>query len=157
MTAVIVLLYLSYAIPVICLLVKGRDNIPHGPFWLGPFGLFSNGVLLAWTLFSLVMYSLPAVLPVSAGSKSFHPFSSLVLSHKANRSLPDMNYVSAVYGILLLIITSDWFIRGKHHYRGQSVRHEEVAHFRGSPELRRHLEADNIAPDRLIGDHVEKI
>lgn len=68
-TASIVLLYVSYAIPVICLLVKGRKNLKHGPFWLGGFGLFSNIVLICWTLFTVVMYSLPAVRPVKAGSK----------------------------------------------------------------------------------------
>ena len=45
-TACIVLLYLSYAIPVICLLVRGRSSIKPGPFWLGPVGLFANIVLL---------------------------------------------------------------------------------------------------------------
>lgn len=69
-TACIVLLYISYAVPVICLLVKGRDNIKHGPFWLGPVGLASNIVLLAWTVFTLVMYSLPYTMPVEASSKS---------------------------------------------------------------------------------------
>ena len=69
-TGSIVLLYISYAIPVICLLVKGRDNISHGPFWLGKFGLFANIVLLVWTLFTVVMYSFPVVMPVSAGSQS---------------------------------------------------------------------------------------
>ena len=69
-TACIVLLYVSYAIPVICLLIRGRNNIHHGPFWLGPFGLLANVVLLLWTCFTIVMYSFPAVQPVTAGSKS---------------------------------------------------------------------------------------
>ena len=69
-TACIVLLYISYSIPVVCLLVKGRDNIKHGPFWLGSVGLFSNIVLLLWTCFTLIMYSFPPVMPVVAGSKS---------------------------------------------------------------------------------------
>ena len=69
-TACIVLLYISYSIPVICLLLKGRNNIRHGPFWLGPIGLFSNIVLLLWTLFTLIMYSFPPIQPVMAGSKS---------------------------------------------------------------------------------------
>ena len=69
-TACIVLLYISYSIPVVCLLIKGRDNIKHGPFWLGPVGLFSNIVLLLWTCFTLIMYSFPPVMPVVAGSKS---------------------------------------------------------------------------------------
>lgn len=68
-TACIVLLYISYAIPIVCLLVRGRNNIRHGPFWLGPIGLFSNIVLLLWTVFTLVMYSFPPVVPVLAGSK----------------------------------------------------------------------------------------
>lgn len=68
-TACIVLLYISYAIPIVCLLLRGRDNIPHGPFWLGPIGLFSNIVLLIWTCFTLIMYSFPYTRPVTAGSK----------------------------------------------------------------------------------------
>lgn len=69
-TACIVLLYLSYSIPVACLLIKGRDNIKHGPFWLGPIGLFANYVLLVWTCFTLIMYSFPVVKPVKPDSKS---------------------------------------------------------------------------------------
>ena len=37
-----------------------------------------------------------------------------------------MNYVSAVYGIILLILFLDWFVRGRKHYRGASKRHEEM-------------------------------
>lgn len=73
-TACIVLLYISYTIPVICLLIRGRDNIKHGPFWLGRFGLAANIILLCWTLFCLVIYSFPAVYPVTAGSKSYRFF-----------------------------------------------------------------------------------
>ena len=67
-TACVVLLYVSYSIPVVCLLIKGRNNIPHGPFWMGPIGLFSDIVLCSWTLFTLVMYSFPVVKPVRASS-----------------------------------------------------------------------------------------
>lgn len=67
-TACIVLLYLSYAIPVICLLIRGRSNINHGPFWLGRVGMVANIVLLMWTLFTLVMYSFPYAMPVTAGN-----------------------------------------------------------------------------------------
>lgn len=67
-TACIVLLYLSYAIPVICLLIRGRSSIKPGPFWLGPVGFFANIVLLLWTLFTLVMYSFPYAKPVEAGN-----------------------------------------------------------------------------------------
>jgi len=104
-TACIVLLYISYSIPVICLLVKGRNNIRHGPFWMGPFGLFSNIVLLLWTVFTLIMYSFPSYYPAKADT---------------------MNYVSAVYGVVVVIIVIDWFVRGKRDYRSQSQRHNDA-------------------------------
>ena len=91
-TACIVLLYVSYSIPVICLLIKGRDNIHHGPFWMGPVGFLSNVVLLLWTCFTIIMYSFPPAKPVTAGSKSFfhpsiHPLLvSLCTAHSVLRS-----------------------------------------------------------------------
>lgn len=104
-TACIVLLYISYAVPVSCLLIKGRSNIRHGPFWLGPVGHFANIVLLAWTLFTLVMYSFPYTQPVTPGN---------------------MNYVCAVYFVIVMIVVVDWFARGRRHYRGQLKRAEEA-------------------------------
>ncbi|KAF8472577.1 choline transporter [Kalaharituber pfeilii] len=100
-TACIVLLYISYAIPVICLLIKGRNNIKHGPFWLGKFGLFTNIVLLSWTLFTLVMYSFPFVKPVQ----------------------PDnMNYVSVVYVGVFGFVLIYWVARGKYTFRRKDER-----------------------------------
>ena len=105
-TACIVLLYISYAIPIVCLLVRGRNNIRHGPFWLGSFGLVCNVILLAWTLFTLIMYSFPYARPVAASN---------------------MNYVSAVYAVVIAIMSVDWFVRGRTSYRGQESRHEDAA------------------------------
>lgn len=104
-TACIVLLYISYAIPIVCQLVRGRNNVPHGPFWLGPFGHFSNYVLLAYTIFTLIMFSFPYSMPVVPSN---------------------MNYVCAVYGVIGVIITVDWLVRGKRKYRGQEMRKGEV-------------------------------
>lgn len=70
-TASIVLLYVSYSIPVVCLLIRGRKKSLTGPFYLGGFGLFANCVLLAWTLFTVVMYSFPYAMPVSAGNMNY--------------------------------------------------------------------------------------
>ena len=69
LTASIVLLYISYAIPVTCLLIRGRDTIKHGPFWLGRLGIVANVVLLSWTLFTVVLYSFPPAMPVVPSSK----------------------------------------------------------------------------------------
>lgn len=100
-TACIVLLYVSYAVPIACLLVRGRKNIKHGPFWLGKVGFMANIVLLFWTLFTLIMYSLPYRKPVR-----WH----------------NMNYVSAVYVVVIVIILVDWYLRGNKDYRGQDRR-----------------------------------
>lgn len=81
----IVLLYVSYSIPVICLLIKGRDNIKHGPFWLGKVGLFCNIVLLAWTLFTIVMYSFPSEYPATTGSMFYLPILRNKKKQKRNR------------------------------------------------------------------------
>ncbi|KAK3079959.1 hypothetical protein LTS18_003493, partial [Coniosporium uncinatum] len=104
-TACIVLLYISYSIPVACLLLRGRSTLRPGPFWLGPIGAFANVVLLLWTCFTLVMYSFPYAMPVTGSN---------------------MNYVSAVYGVVCVIIAVDWFARGRKGYRGQGDRKEEV-------------------------------
>ena len=131
-TACIVLLYISYAIPVACLLIKGRNNIRHGPFWLGPIGLFANCVLLFWTLFTLIMYSFPPVQPVKASSKSrllclvFNPGMD-----RLTRLIIDMNYVSVVYFIVAVIMAVDWVVRGKKNYRGQQARREQALHLGG--------------------------
>lgn len=105
-TACIVLLYISYAIPVVLLLMKGRDNIKHGPFWLGNYGLAANIVLLAWTAFTLVMYSFPYTMPALPGT---------------------MNYVSAVYGVVFSLTIGYWFLRGKGTFRGGDERAAEAA------------------------------
>jgi choline transport protein len=104
-SACIVLLYISYAIPVICLLCKGRQKSLTGPFNLGVFGLISNYVLLAWTVFTLVLYSFPSYMPATAGN---------------------MNYVCVVYAIVLFIIAVDWSCRGRKHYRGQEERQVDI-------------------------------
>lgn len=71
MTACISLLYMSYSIPVLCLWYKGRNNIQHGPFWLGKLGLAANILTILWTIFSLVMYSFPASMPVTTSSELY--------------------------------------------------------------------------------------
>ncbi|ABN64750.1 predicted protein [Scheffersomyces stipitis CBS 6054] len=88
----IIFLLMSYAVPVVFLLMKGRDNIKHGPFWLGKIGLFANIVLLVWTVFTTIFYSFPPVMPVTAGN---------------------MNYVSVVVGVFGAYCIIYWFARGK--------------------------------------------
>lgn len=104
-TGCIIFLLLSYLVPVAFLLIKGRDNIPHGPFWLGKYGLFCNWVVLLWTLFALVFYSFPPVLPATAGN---------------------MNYVCVVIAVFSAYCFIYWFARGKLRFRTLQDREEEA-------------------------------
>jgi choline transport protein len=116
-TACIVLMYLSYAIPVICLLVRGRDNIKHGPFWMGKFGLFSNVVLLVWTLFTLIMYSFPYAKPVKASNMNCE-----LLSPARESSANMFVDVCVVYAVVAVSTGLDWIFRGRKSFRGVGER-----------------------------------
>ena len=100
-TGCIAFLLLSYIIPVICLLMRKRQ-IRQGPFWLGKFGLFSNIVLLGWTLFAIVFFSFPPVLPVSKDN---------------------MNYVSVVIVGYTVYAIAYWEFKGKKEFH--AVEEEE--------------------------------
>ncbi|KAF2010903.1 amino acid transporter [Aaosphaeria arxii CBS 175.79] len=94
-TACIVLLYLSYSIPVLCLWLYGRSKLRRGPFWLGRLGWVCNSVLFGWFLFALVMYSFPPIYPVSADN---------------------MNYVSVVYFVVSAIVIAWWYASARKSY-----------------------------------------
>lgn len=99
-TACIVLLYVSYSIPIACLLVRGRENVVKGPFWMRKLGEGANWVVLGWTGFTVVMYSFPAVVPVTGGN---------------------MNYVSVVYGVVVGAVGGFWYVRRGRGREGYEV------------------------------------
>ncbi|KAL6939428.1 choline transporter [Hanseniaspora osmophila] len=69
-TGCISFLLFSYAIPIVLLLMKKRQ-IKHGPFWFGKFGWFLNIVTLGWTLFALVFFCFPFVMPASPNNMNY--------------------------------------------------------------------------------------
>lgn len=101
----IIFLLLSYMVPVVFLLIKGRNNIQHGPFWMGTIGLVANYVVIFWAIFTTIFYSFPAVMPVTAGN---------------------MNYVSVVVGVFFLYAVIYWFARGKYRYRTSEDREAHI-------------------------------
>ncbi|CUM66365.1 uncharacterized protein PRCAT00004029001 [Priceomyces carsonii] len=84
----ITFLLLSYFVPTGCLLYRGRNNIKHGPFWLGKIGLFANIMTCSWAIFALVFFSFPSFMPVTRGT---------------------MNYVSVVIVIYLVWALGYWW------------------------------------------------
>lgn len=101
----ILFLLLSYLVPVVFLLIKGRDNIEHGPFWMGKLGLVCNVVLIFWAVFTTIFYSFPAVMPVTAGN---------------------MNYVSVVIAVFFIYCVVYWFARGKKQFRTEEEREKDA-------------------------------
>lgn len=101
----IIFLLLSYMVPVVFLLLKGRNNIKHGPFWMGPIGLIANYVVIFWACFTTIFYSFPAVMPVTAGN---------------------MNYVSVVIGVFFIYCVIYWFARGKYRYKTPEERENQI-------------------------------
>jgi choline transport protein len=90
-SACVVFLYLSYLVPTVNLLLRGRQSVPKGPFWLGIWGLIANWGNVAWAFFTTIFFSFPFVMPEDAGN---------------------MNYLSAVLGVYLIYILGYWFVRG---------------------------------------------
>lgn len=90
----VMFLLLSYMVPTLCLIFK-RNQIQHGPFWLNKVGLVCNIVLVIWTIFTTVFYNFPSVMPVNAGN---------------------MNYSSAVFGVVFVLFFCDWIVRGRREF-----------------------------------------
>ncbi|ODQ81343.1 hypothetical protein BABINDRAFT_160702 [Babjeviella inositovora NRRL Y-12698] len=96
-TGCITFLLMSYAIPTFALLfVKGRKNLKHGPFWLGPLGMFANVVTILWTCFAAIVFSFPVTKPITRNN---------------------MNYASPVIAGYVLVAVIYWHVKGKKEYR----------------------------------------
>ncbi|KAF4334207.1 choline transporter [Fusarium beomiforme] len=62
----LLLQYISYSVPVVLVLLQGRSNFQHGPFWYPKLGLIANVVMLSWTIVALIFYCFPYYTPVVA-------------------------------------------------------------------------------------------
>ncbi|KAM5349538.1 hypothetical protein ACJ41O_006043 [Fusarium nematophilum] len=96
----LLLQYISYSIPVVLVLVQGRSNFQHGPFWYPRLGLVANLVMLSWTVIALVFYCFPYYLPAVADQ---------------------MNYASAVLAGIAVLTTSLWFFHAKSNYEVKEI------------------------------------
>ncbi|ODV79709.1 amino acid transporter [Suhomyces tanzawaensis NRRL Y-17324] len=119
--ACITFLLLSYLVPTAALLYRGRNNIKHGPFWLGKIGLFCNIVTVFWAFFALVFFSFPSFMPVNAGN---------------------MNYASAVTAVYIIWALAYWYFP----YKPWSCR-ETFAGGLGSNE---EVEFPDVCHDKIL-------
>ncbi|KAL6408763.1 choline transport protein [Ilyonectria robusta] len=81
--------YFSYCVPVLLMLIRGRSQIAHGPFWYPSLGYLSNVGLICWTVTATVFYSFPYDEPVVVG---------------------EMNYVSVILCGFLVVVMAIWML-----------------------------------------------
>lgn len=90
----------SYAIPITVLLLGGRKGVEDAPYSLGKWGWAINGITLLWVALEMVLFSMPAVLPVDKST---------------------MNYASVVF-VGFAVISAAWYmLNGRLHYAGPPV------------------------------------
>ena len=86
-------LTISYAMPILALLIVGRDKLPPGgKFSLGKWGMPVNIISLIYCFITTVFFFFP-------GSPSPSP--------------SDMNYAIAIFGVMFLMAVGFWFISGR--------------------------------------------
>ncbi|KAI1012108.1 hypothetical protein LB503_004375 [Fusarium chuoi] len=88
-------LTVSYGMPILCLLLVGRDKLPPGEFSLGRFGSVINWVSVVYCAVTTVFFFFPGA---------------------PNPAVADMNYAIAVFGIMLVITLVFWVIKGRITY-----------------------------------------
>ncbi|KAF0318840.1 hypothetical protein GQ607_013972 [Colletotrichum asianum] len=94
-----VAIQIGYLIPVIMLLVSGRDCLPdNSAVSLGRFGKPINIASAIWSSLIIIMLCFPLYVPVTASS------------------ILNMNWAVLIIGALVLIILVDWVARGRFYY-----------------------------------------
>lgn len=88
-------LTISYAMPILTLVIVGRDKLPPGKFMLGRWGYLINWISIVYCCITTVFFFFPGA---------------------PNPAPADMNYAIAVFGVMLIISVLFWFFRGKRTY-----------------------------------------
>ncbi|KAF8513845.1 amino acid/polyamine transporter I [Hysterangium stoloniferum] len=87
----------SYVLPVGISLWQGRREISTARYYWGTFGAVANIVAIAWVLFFIVLFCMPAALPVRTNT---------------------MNYASVVFTGFMVLSAGWYIIHGRKHYTG---------------------------------------
>ncbi|KAJ5433462.1 uncharacterized protein N7458_012618 [Penicillium daleae] len=89
-------LTISYGMPILALLVVGRDKLPPGgSVHLGRWGPWLNWTSIVYCVITTVFFLFPGA---------------------PNPAPSDMNYAIAVFGVMLVISIAFWFIQGSRTY-----------------------------------------
>jgi choline transport protein len=98
-------LYVSYLIPITLLTLKRLHHDTHdmawGPFHLGRWGLPINIFGIIYAVYVSIFLPFPPTQPVT---------------------WVNMNYAGPVLGAVLVFGAFDWFVRGRRHFHGPTVK-----------------------------------
>lgn len=100
-------LTVSYGMPIVALLVVGREKLPPGEFSLGRLGYVVNWISVIYCSITTVFFFFPSTPNPSAG---------------------DMNYAIAVFGVMLVVSVAFWFIKGRLTYLQTDDAEERLAY-----------------------------
>lgn len=98
-------LSISYGLPILISLLRGRQDVKRSSFSLGSFGYIINVISICWILLAVVLFSMPYTLPVTPSS---------------------MNYASVVFAAFALISIIWYFVYARKHFTGPPVSKEEA-------------------------------
>jgi choline transport protein len=93
----VVMTTISYGIAIAAHMCTRRRSVLPGPFHLGRWGWFINGVSILYIVFSDIVFCFPPVQPVTAAN---------------------MNYVSVILGGFFTFVTLWWLLRARRDYEG---------------------------------------
>jgi amino acid transporter len=93
-------LSVSYGIPILVSVIRGRKAVRHSTFSLGKFGLFINIATIIWICLAIILFCMPTAIPVTPTS---------------------MNYASVVFMAFAMISLIWYIIRGRKTFKGPPV------------------------------------
>ncbi|KAK7417757.1 hypothetical protein QQX98_004413 [Neonectria punicea] len=88
-------LTMSYGMPILVLLLTGRDKLPPGEFSLGRFGPVINWISVVYCAITTVFFFFPG---------------------SPNPTGTDMNYAIAVFGVMMVVTLGFWVVKGRITY-----------------------------------------
>ncbi|KAG2199308.1 hypothetical protein INT47_012942 [Mucor saturninus] len=97
MSAAVISINVSYALPLLCRVIWSRHTMPKGPFSLGKFGIPLNIISIIWACFFGVILCIPSVSPVAPET---------------------MNWASLMIGAVMIFSVFFWFISGRRKFAG---------------------------------------
>ncbi|OJJ60799.1 hypothetical protein ASPSYDRAFT_42582 [Aspergillus sydowii CBS 593.65] len=111
----VVMLDISYAIPIAVNCVRGRRMLPERAFVLPhTLGWIVNMIALAYIALTTVLFMFPPELPVTGSN---------------------MNYCVAAFGIIVVVSTVQWIVDGRKNFSGPRVDTEVLAAVGGAPSI----------------------